>query len=335
MVKRASRQYTVKLFWVIFTYIVLSGCNTTNTDPTDKSDIQQSEKHDKMETKRKNLHLLVSDALAGLFGKLNREFSKENPDIDISISTAPESLLGNKIQSGKGNIDFIAATDYKTLQEEVLVKKTGNFLTIFATDEIVIAWSKQSSLSDKITMDNWQWIFAHKEIVFGHSNSKSDVCGLRTTLLWGLADKYYRKKVNDQTFLEWMTSPLRKKIVRPSVLQLLPLLTTGTVDYVFIYRSLAEQHNLPYILLRPQINLGEWKYQKIYKKVRIDEQKGEVICFAFTIPKSAQNKTSSGKLGNFLLSDTGSKLLMESGLKNVSGGATMFTTGPIDIPIER
>lgn len=335
MFKRASLLYAVKLFFVIFTSIVVSSCSRNESKPgTNKDHLQQNESK-KEETEEKNLHILVSNPLAGLFGKLKRQFIKEEPQISLTISTTPEFSLGNKVKTGQTNIDFIATTDYKSLQQHILAPKLSNFITLFATDEIVVAWSKQSSFSDKIDMDNWQWIFGKKEVTFGHANPATDICGLRTTMVWDLADKYYRRKIKKETIREWMESALRKKIVRPSILQILPLLSTGTVDYIFIYRSLAEQHNLPYIKLRPNINLAHWKHKKKYSRTTISGRTGEVVCFSFTIPTKCPNPASSNKFGNFILSKTGSDILRESGLNSISGGATMFTTGTMDIPIGR
>lgn len=327
MSKRASLQNVVKLFFVVFTSIFLSACS--------KNDVPVPDEAVEKTAKVRKLHILVSNPLAGLFGKLKRQFAKEEPEITVSISTATESSLGNKVKTGRTNIDFIASTDYRVLQKDLLAEGLSNFVTIFATDEMVVAWSKQSTLSDKITRDNWQWIVSRKEVTFGHANSETDTCGLRTLLLWRLADSYYRSKVKGKTIEELMLAPSGKKIVRPSVLQLLPLLSTGTVDYVFTYRSIAEQHNLPYVRLRKKINLSDFKQKRTYASARHKGHIGEVISIAFTMSKDRENKTESGLFGNYILSDKGRALINESGFKAISGGATIFTTGTLDQPIGR
>ena len=57
--------------------------------------------------------------------------------------------------------------------------------------------------------------------------------------------------------------------MRPKEVDLIPLLETGQLDYVFIYKSVCEQHHLPYVALPDQINLGSPAYADFYKQATL------------------------------------------------------------------
>jgi len=81
MFKRASLQYVVKLFFVIFISIVMSGCNDKITKDTNNSQQKLSLKNDRKQRRLQQsnyskLHILVADSMAGIFAKLIKEFKK-------------------------------------------------------------------------------------------------------------------------------------------------------------------------------------------------------------------------------------------------------------------
>jgi len=365
MKKRALQKFDVRLFFsfykslslrcvlcpllilmALFDFYSISGCspgNQTNLPPTitpdnntDLSSTNDTNKNPSLQkTKENKLHIVVSDTLTGLIEKLKTPFLKKNKTINLKISTSPESLLENKVKNNAEATDLILSTDYKSLQLSLLANGLCDFVTIFATDEIIICRSNKSTSGDKISTNNWQWILSQKKISFGHVNPNTDICGRKTMMTWELADNYYRANVKGRKIKENMMAPKGRKMVRPSQIQLLPLLATGTIDFIFIYRSLAEQHNLPYTRLRPEYNLSKWKYRKRYSKVKYNDQIGEPISLSFTICNKSKNQKTAGSFANFILSSEGRKIITNAGLTPLSGGATLFTTSTLDIPLEK
>src|SRR5262245_38948276 len=51
-------------------------------------------------------------------------------------------------------------------------------------------------------------------------------------------------------------APHGSKFMRPKSAELLPLLEIGQIDYLFSYRSVAQQHQLKYVALPDEINLS-------------------------------------------------------------------------------
>jgi molybdate/tungstate transport system substrate-binding protein len=79
-----------------------------------------------------------------------------------------------------------------------------------------------------------------------------------------LAEKFY----NRPGLVDKMTAK-DQQYIRPKEVDLLALLETGVLDYVLIYRSVAEQHNLRYIVLPDEINLKRADFCDFYNTASI------------------------------------------------------------------
>jgi molybdate/tungstate transport system substrate-binding protein len=121
--------------------------------------------------------------------------------------------------------------------------------------------------------------------------------------------------------------------MRPKETDLLALLESGNVDYIFLYRSVAEQHKLKYLLLPDEINLKKSEFTELYNSVSVDingktptekiTQKGEPMVYGITIPKNAPNKELAMVFVKFLLSkDKGMAIMQKLGQPSVVPSAT-------------
>jgi molybdate/tungstate transport system substrate-binding protein len=133
-----------------------------------------------------------------------------------------------------------------------------------------------------------------------------------------LAEKYYK--------LEGLSNSLMnkdKKYIRPKETDLLALLETPVLDYVFIYRSVAEQHGLKYILLPDKVNLKKTEFASEYKQASVKisgkkpgefiTKKGEPMVYGITILKNAPHKETALQFVDFLLSEKGMKIIKQNG----------------------
>ena len=111
-------------------------------------------------------------------------------------------------------------------------------------------------MSDQINSDNWYEILLNKNVAFGRSDPNADPCGYRSVLTMKLAEKYYKK-------VGLAAEMLKKdhKYIRPKEVDLIALLEAGEMDYFFIYRSVAEQHKMKYVILPDEINLKTPAFQ--------------------------------------------------------------------------
>jgi molybdate/tungstate transport system substrate-binding protein len=193
---------------------------------------------------------------------------------------------------------------------------------------MAIVYTERSKKSREINKSNWYKILLEKSVQIGRADPDSDPCGYRTVMVSKLAEKYYKQKgLADKLLMKDVNN------MRPKETDLLALLETGNVDYIFLYRSVAEQHKLKYLLLPDEINLKKTEYSELYKTVSVEIngktpgekiiQKGEAMIYGITIPKNAPNKKAALEFVKFLLSkDQGMRILNRLGQASVIPGPT-------------
>jgi molybdate/tungstate transport system substrate-binding protein len=114
---------------------------------------------------------------------------------------------------------------------------------------------------------------------------------------------------------------------------MLALLEINVLDYIFIYRSVAAQHNLKYLVLPDEINLKKAEMADLYKtaSVRLTgkesgtfiTKQGGPIIYGLTIPKNAPNRKPALDFLNFLLDpDSGGAILERNGQSTLVPSAT-------------
>lgn len=115
--------------------------------------------------------------------------------------------------------------------------------------------------------------------------------------------------------------PLSEMIVlRGSSIRMLALLESGDIDYAFEYRSVAEQHNLEFLELPPEINLGLKEYAENYRQVKCKldfhrfssvnlEFCGLTIINGVTVPGNAPHPEQAQEYIDFLLGEKGREIM--------------------------
>ena len=121
--------------------------------------------------------------------------------------------------------------------------------------------------------------------------------------------------------------PAGSKNVRPNSAELLALLQSEQLEYVFDYRHVAIQRGLKYLRLPAEINLGSPNFANFYKKAKVRLvdgaiKTGEVINFALTIPHNAPNPKVSIEFIKLILGSDGKKVLENHGLPSISPALT-------------
>jgi molybdate/tungstate transport system substrate-binding protein len=166
-------------------------------------------------------------------------------------------------------------------------------------------------------------ILMKSDVAYGRSDPNSDPCGYRTEMMLQLAEKFYKKKGLYENF-----TAKNKEYMRPKETDLLALLETNTIDYIFLYRSVAVQHKLRFIVLPDAINLKNAAFNKEYAtaKVEINGSKpgekqtmtGEPMIYSFTILRNAPNKAAAIAFAEFLLQkEKGQAIMARNGQPSV------------------
>jgi molybdate/tungstate transport system substrate-binding protein len=188
---------------------------------------------------------------------------------------------------------------------------------------MVLMYNDKSLHSDIINSSNWYEILLKKGVEFGHSDPDADPCGYRTLMTWQLAEKYY----NIEGLYKKIQQACPKKNIREKSVDLIALLQTGELDYIYEYKSVAMQHKGKFIYLPDQINLKSQKYSEFYKnaKVKISGKKpgtftyktGSPMIYGITILKSAENNKAALDFTKLLFGQKGRKIMEKNGQTSI------------------
>jgi molybdate/tungstate transport system substrate-binding protein len=244
-------------------------------------------------------------------------FMKKYPSVVVQTEAAGSRMCARKIIELGVPADIMASSDSAVIRN-LLMPQFADFCIDFSSNEMVIMYRKESLYSDLISIDNWYEIIFRKGVEYGHSDPNADPCGYRTMLCWQLAEKYhqvpglYKKLIANR--------PLKN--IRPKEVDLLALLETGELDYIFIYRSVAEQHGGLYLLLPNEINLKCTELEDFYRTAQVEitgknpqeilTRKGAPMVYGITIPKTARNPDMAVKFLAFVLGPEGQRIMQEN-----------------------
>lgn len=253
------------------------------------------------------------------FRTIALEYMKANPGVTIEMEAAGSVECARKITELKKPCDIMASADYFII-DEMLIPDYASWNVQFATNSMVIAFSEKSAKSKEIDTSNWIDILLEKEIIFGRSDHNSDPCGYRTILTLKLAEKYYGREGLSELYMG-----KDRNMVRPKEVDLVALLESNAIDYIFIYKSVALQHNLKFIELPTEINLSDSLLNNHYSSVSVDitgSKPGEYITiygspmvYGVTLLNNAPERDAAIDFLSFLLGDRGLEIMGEMGQK--------------------
>jgi molybdate/tungstate transport system substrate-binding protein len=267
--------------------------------------------------KQNELIIFHAGSLSVPFRQLADIYEKRNPEIKILLEPAGSLVCARKITELKKPCDIIASADYFVINK-LLIPDYADWSIRFATNEIVIAFNEKSKHSREIDSSNWRNILLLDDVTFSRSDPDSDPCGYRTVLTFKLAEKYY----NDPGYYEKMISK-NKEFIRPKEVDLVALVEANAVDYMFQYKSVAIQHDLKFIKLPDEINLGNPSMNDLYRTVSVDvtgstpgstmRVTGEYINYSLAVLKDAPNAEKAVDFISFLLSEEGIEIFRKYG----------------------
>ncbi len=266
-------------------------------------------------------------------------FEKEHPGVKVLREAAGSRECARKVSDIGRPCDVLASADYAVI-DSLLIPKHADWNIKFAGNEMAIVYTEKAKHAGEITGGNWPEILMREDVSFGRSDPNADPCGYRTILTLKLAEKHYG--------LPGLTDRLLQKdtrFLRPKETDLLALLETGTVDYIFVYRSVAEQHGLKWLPLPDEINLKKAEFADLYRSVSVEisgdkpgtkmMQAGEPMVYGVTIPRNAPNPKAAMAFVTFLLEkDRGLAILQKNGQPGVVPAASA-TYDQIPEPLKR
>jgi len=267
------------------------------------------------------------------FEQIEKAFEFKYPQYDVLREAAGSRACARKITGIGKPADVMASAAYKVI-DNLLMPDYAKFNVQFVTNEMAIAYTPHSKYAKEINAQNWVDIFLKEDVKIGHSNPNLDPCGYRSMLVTKLAEKYYKKPGFYDRLLGYGDAysngkeNRKKLIVRPKETDLLGLLEAGTYDYLYIYKSVAEQHGLKTITLPPEVSLKDKKFSDFYKSVSIKitgkkpgewiTKKGSAMVYGITVVENEKkglpkNREGAVKFVNFVLSAEGQAIMQKNG----------------------
>jgi molybdate/tungstate transport system substrate-binding protein len=264
------------------------------------------------------LIIFNAGSLAVPFREVSALFQKQHPGVVVQAEAAGSRDSARKISDLKRPCDVFGSADDQ-VTETLLMPEYADYNISFATNEMAIGYTDKSRGAKEITADNWPELLSRQEVVLGRSDPERDPCGYRTLMTLQLAEKHYHVPGLAQR----LEAKGGKRWIRPKETDLLALLESGEVDYIFIYRSVCVQHGLKFVGLPPEVNLGKPELADQYKtvSVRLTGKKpgefltltGGTMVYSVTIPKSAPNRPAAEAWVALLLSPAGREIMKKNG----------------------
>lgn len=256
-------------------------------------------------------------------------YTRENPHVVIYTEAWGSKAGARQITELKKHCDvYISADD--VIIESFLMPDYASWSIPFAGNEMVLAYKPQSRYADIINTDNWHEILARPDVFTARSNPDMDPCGVRTVIMLMLADKYYGDDNISQALLEKDLN-----FMRPKEADLIALLEKNSVDYLYLYKSMATQHGFEYLSLPDSINLSSPELAAYYAQVSFETvgitpdsrytEVGMPIVYGITVPHVAQNKELALHFIDFFLSEEkGIKILEANGQNSLLPARAKF-----------
>jgi molybdate/tungstate transport system substrate-binding protein len=255
------------------------------------------------------LTVFHAGSLSAPMAKIEAQFEKLHPDVDVQREAGGSAALARKIIDLDGKCDVYFSADYMVI-ERLLRPDFADWNVMFASNSLVLMYGPKSKYADEINGDNWYDVILRPDVRWGHSDPDADPCGYRSLMVLQLAQKYYKA---DGLYEKALADSTRA--VRPKAIDLIAMVESGAMDYAFEYKSVAVQHGLKYVELPAEINLKSPEFKDLYASVSVERAgkkpgtkintKGAPVVYGFTMPRAGANPEMAKAFVEYILNPEG------------------------------
>jgi molybdate/tungstate transport system substrate-binding protein len=285
---------------------------------------------------------------------LKAKFEKENPNVEVQVTSGGSADMIRRVTDLNQTCDVLAVADYGLIPQMMInvTNPTADFSIQFARNSLILAYTNHSAHSDIINASNWYNVLRMSDVKFGFSSPNDDPAGYRSQMCLMLSELYYNDSsiyqdlvlnntnmigvthdVTNDTYTIQCPSNLtvtntNKVMIRSAEVDLTSALELGSIDYLFIYESVAYLHASSgerFLKLPQQVNLNNTAYASLYSKIRLTQfadntnaskiktVKGSAIVYGVTIPFNALHHDLAVKFIKMLLSVDGQATMTYAG----------------------
>jgi molybdate/tungstate transport system substrate-binding protein len=269
-------------------------------------------------TPRNEVVVFHAASLSRVFGALAEQLKARTPPISVRLEPSGSTVAARKVSEQQLRADVVAVADDAVLRR-LLVPAHAAAVTVFATNELVLAHLEHSRGTAEVTAENWTEVLARPGVRLGRVNEDLAPLGYHTLLAWQLAEL----ELKTPGLAAALRGAVAKEHVAADETELLGLLEARALDYAFLYRSTAEDHRLKVTRLPPAFNLASAALGHTYARatvpVRLSAQgapalvPGRPITYGLSIPNNAPNPAGARAFVELLESETGQAALRRHG----------------------
>lgn len=256
---------------------------------------------------------------------LEKSFEREHPDINVQVEVSGSLVAARKIREYRRQGDIVIAADKRVI-DNLLIPEFTDWQIAFLSNEIVLAYSEKSRHGAKVQADTWPGILLDPAVQVARVDENLGPLGYQTLLVWKLADMHYQEQLRGNSLFDSLSKRVTPRFIRPDAAELLPMLGTEA-DYLFVYRSMARDHNLKHVVLPREVNLSSPGHSELYSKVSVTIAaapdrplmiQGEPMVFSLTIVREAPNAAGAVSFVEMLLSPVGKAVFERHGFSVLS-----------------
>jgi molybdate/tungstate transport system substrate-binding protein len=266
--------------------------------------------------KKAEIYILHAGSFSMPVKELVDSFEHLHPGVSILTEPCGSVDCARKITELGKSADIFISADYGVI-EQMLIPDWATWQLPFVNNSMVIAFTPESRYAEEIDSLSWMNILLREDVIYGRSDPDADPCGYRSLMVLKLAEQAYNRKGLHDLFINKNTT-----YIRPKEVDLLGLLQSHALDYIFIYKSVAVQQGLRFVELPEQINLGAEHFRLSYAQTGIDIRgnkpgtmiriQAEPIRYSLCIPLQAKNPELAMEFVIFMLTE-GREILHKMG----------------------
>jgi molybdate/tungstate transport system substrate-binding protein len=291
------------------------------------------------------LKVICAGSLMVPLTEIEKAYEAQNPHVDVLTEGHGSVQVIRQVTELGAGADLIAVADHSLIPAMMYDVKMpdsnssyANWYIKFATNSLGLAYTSASKYGDEIDIDNWYEILSRPDVKLGIPDPRFDACGYRALMACWLAGLLYDDSDIFHDVLGDFEYPISLQVenrqstilvpeiirphkvsVRGSSVVLLGILESGDIDYAFEYKSVAQQRNLRFLELPPEINLGSDDFRSLgYDlRVKIDYQRfasliPDFVCqeilYGVTIPENRPHPEEAVNYLKFMLGPEGQSI---------------------------
>jgi molybdate/tungstate transport system substrate-binding protein len=273
---------------------------------------------------RKEVAVFAAASLARALAEIEELVERAHPALDVRVELGGSQEVCRKIAELHRRADVVATADYRVI-DRILRPGHAGFTLRFATNEVALVHAQHSKHTDEISADNWPSVLQRPGVRLGMAAPDQAPIGYATLLVWQLAELTLGEARAGRGLAARLQARVAREHVTSDEQELLQLLQSRAVDYAFVYRSSAEEHNLKTVRLPDAYNLGAEASAGLYRRAAVrvrlrrgepeQEVRGAPILYGLTIPADAPNPDGGERVVALLLGEPGQRTLRRTGFR--------------------